>query len=168
MKRRQHGFSILEMIVAVSLMAVVMAIFGRLVVASVTVQGRVHDAAWSQDRMGQALDAIRADVWTADAWALDANGVLAIEAGDQRRVSWSAVKLERSVDDGRSFWALRREALDEQGLPSGTREFALPPLAEPPAWRTGDTPGVVAVDIGGVVWRFTSESRRLRAKGGER
>ncbi|MEM7576285.1 MAG: prepilin-type N-terminal cleavage/methylation domain-containing protein [Planctomycetota bacterium] len=153
MKRPTNGYSILEMLVAVSLMAVVMTLFGRVMVTSVVIQGDVHDAAWSQDRVSEVLRAIREDVWSAEKLTVASEDAVTIALGDRQAVRWSVESAEGSGDET-PRWQLRRVADGE------ARVFALPPLTARPQWqsRGRDALGLALEDA---CWWFASERIRL-------
>ncbi|MEM1445517.1 MAG: type II secretion system protein [Planctomycetota bacterium] len=159
MTRCNSGYSLMELLVVISLMGVVMTLFGRVVVTSVTIQGEVHDAAWSQDRVSQTLRAIRADVWSAESVEIEDGDVLALRSNHETTVRWSAVP-DASFGDDPIRWSLRREVAD------GVRVFILPELQSAPMFRLRGT-NAVGIEIGGASWWLSSEHMRL-VEGGSR
>ncbi|MEM1098618.1 MAG: prepilin-type N-terminal cleavage/methylation domain-containing protein [Planctomycetota bacterium] len=158
MNRRCRGFSLIEFLVAISILAVVMSIFGRVMINSVTVQGDVHDAAWSNDRLSEVLSQVRADVWSARSLSIDGTGALIVAGADDVRFRWTVDSVDVGDDDGETEWLFKRITPDGEH-----RAFQLPELRVAPSWTTRGN-GRVTIRLDEAEWGFASEFLRLSSK----
>ncbi len=87
MKHRRHGYSLLEMVAALSLLTVFLLLAGQLVKQVTIVQRVAADMEWSVSRMDFALRALRGDVWTTSSITLEGEGQLVLRMSGQA-VRW--------------------------------------------------------------------------------
>jgi len=86
---RAHGIALVEMLIAIGLIAVFLIISARLFTTTIRLSRQSHDAEERIARFDSAVRMLRSDVWGAAEMTGDAKGVLTI-ARDATSIVWRA------------------------------------------------------------------------------
>ncbi len=161
---RRSGTTLMEVLVAVSVFAVVIALTSRLYLGSVSVQGAADRAAWSTIHVETALRRLRADVWNAAELRITGEGALKVVRGDGAAVTygvhatWTA---DGADDDTFGTPALRRTVATESDAGDADDAVTEMPLPEVLRFEAVDA-GTVRVLMDDAAVTLVSELRRLR------
>lgn len=127
MKHSRGGYSIVEMLMAISLVTVFLIISGHLVNLVFKVQRDAVRMEWSVSRMDFALRELRKDVWSASSLTRLDDDRMQIDFIDQNHAIWS-FKAEPSSSLPEKGWLTREVVIAKSGLTSGEnlRRFEVP------------------------------------------
>ena len=89
MNRQSAAFSLMEMVGAISLLAVFLLAAGRLVLQTQTIHSEAASMEWAVSRMDHALRQLRDDVWHAAELESSDQSMLSLTDGRGRLIHWT-------------------------------------------------------------------------------